>query len=127
MKREPPIITAAAYSGMMSSIRMAVEYCMNGESNRLPRRSGKVAALSFWPSALVGLPNTVKASSTPTAMFRKANHMRPAPYTAEVPPNPTMAEVLMNVAPYDMPMTQGWTFRPASMKSSDALVRLYPR
>lgn len=37
------------------------------------------------------------------------------PYCAAVPPNPTIADVLINVAPYDRAITIGCVFRPATI------------
>jgi len=41
--------------------------------------------------------------------------------------SPTIAEVLMNVAPYERPMIIGFTFLPATRKSSLVFVRFHPR
>jgi len=98
-------------------IRMTrpVAYCMKLDRYTLPSRSGKVSAPSRFPIRLVGFPKTMKAMSTPTRMFSRTSHMMPSPSLAAQPPKPTMAEVLMKVAPYESPMITGCTFPPASM------------
>ena len=83
-------------------------------------------ALSFWPSLLVGLPNTTKAIKMPNAMLRNTSHINPMPSWAATPPNPTMADVEMKVEPYDRPMIHGLTFLPARRKSSELLVFFQP-
>jgi hypothetical protein len=50
----------------------------------------------------------------PTPMFNTVSHSSPMPRLAAVPPNPTMADVLMNAAPYDSAITTGFALRPAT-------------
>ena len=97
--KAPPMMTADEYSGMDNRIRMLVEYCMNGERNLFPSRSGKVRAFSLLPIRRVGLPKTTNARRIPTLMFSTVSQMTPMPNWAATPPKPTMAEVEMNVAP----------------------------
>ena len=99
MKLAPPMMMAAQYSGMAMMIMNAEAYCMNGESKRFPSRSGNVTAPSCLPIRRILLPKNTKAIITPTRMHRTVSHISPIPYTAEMPPKPTMAEVLMNAAP----------------------------
>jgi len=72
---------------------------MNRLSNRLPSNSGKVCASRWWPIRRVGPPRKTKAMNIPTKMFRKVSQSTLMPNRPATPPNPTMAEVLMNVAP----------------------------
>ena len=44
----------------------------------------------------------------PTRMHSTASHTIDRPYLAAIPPNPTIAEVLMNVAPYDNAIRMGF-------------------
>ncbi len=127
MKFAPPMMMAAQYSGIEMMIITAVAYCMNGEPNRFPRRSGNVMAPSCLPIRLVLFPKNMNAMMTPTMMHSTVSQIRPVPYTAETPPKPTIADVLMNAAPYDRASTAGLILFPAIMKSSAFLVWRYPR
>ncbi len=78
------------------------------------------------PIILVLLPNTTNAIRIPTPMFSTVSQISPIPRFAATPPNPTIADVLMNVAPYERAITTGWLLRPATRKSSATFVCLYP-
>ena len=84
-------------------------------------------APSFLPIRRILLPKKTNAMMTPTNMQSTVSHIRPVPYTADMPPNPTMAEVLMKAAPYDSARTTGLILFPAIMKSSAFFVCRYPR
>ena len=56
-------------------------------------------APSSLPFLLTLFPKKMKAIMTPTTIHRTVSHIRLIPYCAAIPPNPTIAEVLMKVAP----------------------------
>ena len=127
MNWAPPIITAEVYNGMPKRMIKPQACCRNFELNRLAMRSGNVTAPSFWPISRVFFPKMTNAMNMPRAMLRTVSQIRPMPSCAATPPKPTMAEVLMKVAPYDSAISRGGTLRPASMKSCVSFVLLYPR
>ena len=65
----------------------------------MERNSGKVKAFKYCPILRVGLPNITNAINIPTAIFKNTNHNIPRPLVPASPPKPTIAAVLMNVAP----------------------------
>ena len=73
-----------------------------------------MTAESRCPISRVFLPKTTKARRMPTPMFSTVSQMRPMPRFAAWPPKPMMAEVEMNVAPYESAMITGWLHRPAT-------------
>ncbi len=94
-----PIMTTDAYIGMNIVIRSPNEPCKNLELNRFPTISGKVKAPRFFPTCLALFPQTTKARNIPTKTFMNVSHNKPIPNIDADPPNPTIAEVLIKVAP----------------------------
>ena len=72
---------------------------MNLLLNLFDKNSGKVNAFKYFPIALVGFPKNTNAMKIPTAIFKNTNHKIPIPFVPAKPPKPTIAAVLMNVAP----------------------------
>ncbi|OQB34735.1 MAG: hypothetical protein BWY06_03372 [Candidatus Latescibacteria bacterium ADurb.Bin168] len=71
-------------------------------------------ASRFRPILRVLFPNTTKAMKMPKKMLRNVSHKSPIPNNAAAPPNPTIADVLMKVAPYDSAMMYGCVLLPAT-------------
>ena len=94
-----PISTAEAYNGMKMKISAPDAPWMNRDWNRRPSSSGNVWASRRRPISRVRPPKNTKAIKMPKKMLRNVNQSKPMPKTPAAPPNPTMAEVLMNVAP----------------------------
>ncbi len=80
---------------------------MNFDLKRRAKNSGIVLAPSSCPICLVFLPNSTNAIKTPTSMLRAVSHSSPMPNWPDAPPKPTIAEVLIKVAPYESAMTIG--------------------
>ncbi|KAF5034749.1 hypothetical protein DSECCO2_592870 [anaerobic digester metagenome] len=55
----------------------------------------------------VGGPKTTKAMKIPKKIFINTSHRSPIPNEAATPPNPIIAEVLINAAPYESAMIAG--------------------
>ena len=92
--------------------------------NLLPRKSENVNAPSSLPMRLIRLPNTTNAISVPTTIQRTVSQIIDNPYFAAIPPKPTIAEALTNVAPYDNAMITGLALLRPSRNSLLSLVLL---
>jgi len=84
---------------MNRKITIPAKIWMKRLSYRRPSSSGNVCASRWWPILRVGGPRNTNATNMPMKMFRKVSHRRLMPNRPATPPNPTMADVLMNVAP----------------------------
>ena len=94
-----PIYTLAAYTGIAQKTNNPLKYCMNLLLNLFDKNSGNVIAFRYFPIALVGFPKNMNARNIPTAIFKNTSHRIPIPFVPASPPNPTIAAVLINVAP----------------------------
>ncbi|KYC49045.1 MAG: hypothetical protein AMQ22_01753 [Candidatus Methanofastidiosum methylothiophilum] len=94
-----PIMTTDAYKGMNIVMRSPKEPCKVLELNLLPTISGNVNAPKLCPTCLALLPQTTNAKNIPTKIFMNVSQRRPIPNIEADPPNPTIADVLIKVAP----------------------------
>ena len=122
-----PISTAPAYIGIKINTTIPPILWIALESYLLPRNSGKVWASRLAPISLVFLPKNINATNIPSSMFKKASQRSPIPRFAAWPPKPTIADVEIKVAPYEIAITYGCVFLPPTMKSEAFLVRFQPR